>query len=224
MCGRYALYADSARIAAFTGLVSRLHGDFRPRFNIAPGTPIIAVQERLGARSIETYIWGMNLGSAENASKIRPINIRSETIDKKFARHLRSHRCLIPCNGFYEPDKSATPHRQYYFCRSDDGLLAMAGIYNIIPLDQGIEVTCAIATVPANSTVALIHHDRMPALLPRKLFDSWLDPNYTDSSISNVLKPCPDDLLNVHEVNAKLLNNRVGSDLIDTAENIEPLA
>jgi putative SOS response-associated peptidase YedK len=226
MCGRYALYANTERIAEFTGLVSRLNGDFRPRYNVAPGTPIVAIQERLGAglRSLETYIWGIKLYSDTNSSRIRPINARAETIDKKFTHHLRHHRCLIPCNGFFEPDKSSpTPHRQYYFSRGDNGLLAMAGIYNAIPTDHGLDVSCAIITVPANGTVSAINHDRMPALLPRKVFAAWLDPNYTDTAIRKLLKSCPDDLLGVHEVDAGLLNKRCGKELIDNQKIIEPM-
>jgi putative SOS response-associated peptidase YedK len=99
----------------------------------------------------------------------------------------------------------------------------MAGIYNAIPTDLGLDVTCAIITVPANYTVRKINHDRMPALLSRKVIDAWLDPEYTDAAICRLLKPCPAGLLNVHEVDARLLNKRSGKDLVDTVDNIEPL-
>ena len=60
--------------------------------------------------------------------------------------------------------------------------------------------TATVVTTSANSTMAAIH-DRMPVILPRSVWDEWLDPRMQDlERLSTLLVPAPDDLLTMHSV------------------------
>ena len=75
--------------------------------------------------------------------------------------------------------------------------------------------TMAILTVPANATVAPFH-DRMPLIIPQDAFDRWLDCRSGEAtSITDLMAPAPDDLLEVVEVNPALNRpGREGPDLL----------
>jgi putative SOS response-associated peptidase YedK len=52
-------------------------------------------------------------------------------------------------------------------------------------------------------------HDRMPVVLPRAMWDTWLDPtNQRIDVLSRLLVPAPDDLLEMHEVSTEVNNVR----------------
>ena len=87
--------------------------------------------------------------------------------------------------------------------------MAMAGIFEHWLGADGSELeTMAILTVAANKAMSAIH-DRMPVILPPKHFDLWLDcrPG-TAVEVVDVLRPAPDDMLEIHEVSRKLNNPR----------------
>ena len=66
----------------------------------------------------------------------------------------------------------------------------------------------SLITTEANTVVGAIH-DRMPAVLPREHFGSWLDCR-SGSSVAAVpmLSPAPDDVLEVLEVSRAVNNVR----------------
>ena len=63
-------------------------------------------------------------------------------------------------------------------------------------------------------------HDRMPVILPRAMWDLWLDPaNQNIEVLGNLLVPAPDDLLTMHEVSTEVNNVRnKGASLIEPVE------
>ena len=66
----------------------------------------------------------------------------------------------------------------------------------------------AILTVAANGLVGTIH-DRMPAILPGEAFDRWLDcTSGTAVGVLDLLRPAPEDLLEVLEVGTRVNDPR----------------
>ncbi|WP_395640073.1 SOS response-associated peptidase family protein, partial [Pseudolysinimonas sp.] len=88
---------------------------------------------------------------------------------------LKSRRGLVPATEYYEKG-----HRFGF----GGGLFAFAGLWNVTktpdPQTGADEwmVSYTIVTQPASPHIAGIH-DRMPLILPRELYDDWLDPTRT---------------------------------------------
>jgi putative SOS response-associated peptidase YedK len=110
-------------------------------------------------------------------AKFPAINARVEGLvgSGAWSGPLKSRRGLVPATEYYEKG-----HR---FALPDEpnGLFAFAGLWNVTKApdpETGEEqwmVSYTIVTQPAAPHIASIH-DRMPLILPRDLYDEWLDP------------------------------------------------
>jgi putative SOS response-associated peptidase YedK len=60
-------------------------------------------------------------------------------------------------------------------------------------------------------------HDRMPVILPRSAWATWLDPQNEDiETLSGLLIPAPDTLLDLHPVSTEVNNVRnKGAELVE---------
>jgi putative SOS response-associated peptidase YedK len=120
------------------------------------------------------------------------INARSETASTKpaFRDALKSRRCLIPADGFYEWKRDGKNKQPYCFEVNDGELFAFAGLWDRWKDPSGNWIkTCSILTTTPNAVTAAVH-DRMPVILDPDGYDLWLDPGMTSLSVvSELLKP-----------------------------------
>ncbi|RPH66210.1 MAG: SOS response-associated peptidase [Burkholderiales bacterium] len=206
MCGRYVLYGPGEALIEGFSLIDLT--PFVPRYNIAPASAVLVVRDEPGrGRVAEQMRWGLIPHWAREPSiGTRLINARGETVADKpaFRQALRRSRCLIPANGFYEwqaPAAGAATRKQpFYIHASDNGLLAMAGLYDRWEGPGGAIATCCIVTTAANATMAPIH-DRMPVLVDGAAQSAWLDARVSDvAALAPLLRPCPESWLATHPV------------------------
>jgi len=147
------------------------------------------------------------------------INARGESVLEKpaFRAAMRRRRCLVPADGFYEWPQHGGAKRPHYIRRRSGGPMAFAGLWEIWTGPNGEEMeTAAIVTIGANAALTPFH-DRMPVILAPEDFDAWLDPNIDGPKAMTLIRPAPDDLLEVYPVSAAV--NRVAN---DTPELIAP--
>ncbi len=187
MCGRYALYGPPPRIQEQFGIEGGL--DFGPRYNIAPTTRVLIIRAGPGGRrAANFYRWGLIPGWAKDpgiGAKLN--NARGETVAEKpaFRSAFKRWRCLIPANGFYEwraVQEAGRTIKQPFYIRStaEDELFAFAGLTEMWKSPEGEEIhTCCIITTEANAVMAPIH-ERMPVILPRAHYATWLDSSNTN--------------------------------------------
>ena len=103
MCGRFSL--DATLEDLYIALKIRARFNLQPRYNIAPGQPVLALRnhpERV-ARELAHFRWGLIPSWMKEAPKtVTMINARVETIGQKpsFRGAYRRSRCLIPATGF----------------------------------------------------------------------------------------------------------------------------
>ena len=153
------------------------------------------------------------------------INARSETVAEKpaFKGVFKKHRLIIPMDGFYEwaPGIEGGPvtkagklaRRPHYVHRVDGEPLAVAGIWSAWrDKEEGPDApwlhTASVLTTAANTTMEPVH-DRMPVILPKAMWETWLDPlNQNTGMLSGLLVPARDDLLTMHEVSTDVNNVR----------------
>lgn len=216
MCGRYAIYGPVSR-----GSRDRLEFlgreiAFGPRYNAAPAQPL-PVYRVHPARGPELVLlrWGLvPYWAKEPAIGARLINARAESLAAKpaFRAPFRRRRCLVPMAGFYEW-RSAGGRRLPYFVRlAESPLFAAAGLYERWEGGEGeapIE-SYTIITVAANERIRPIH-ERMPAILPEREYEAWLDPrNENPAALGALLRPYPAAETLVHPVSRRV--NDVSND------------
>jgi putative SOS response-associated peptidase YedK len=202
MCARYTLLRFQELARTFDLLEEVL---MPPRYNIAPTQKVITIGAKSGGRGrgAVPMHWGFvpHWANSPNDGP-KPVNARSETVrtSAPFRDAFRSHRCIIPADGFYEWLTDGKKKRPHYITRTDGGLLAFAGIWDVWKTPGTAPLyTCAILTVPANA--ALRHlHDRMPAILTSEQLSTWLDASTPTESAHQLLATAPNDLLQLREV------------------------
>ena len=180
----FAVIDDKVQTAALAGWLEEFRDEpVKPtgvhRRNLNP-----IVRERVSAsqdgegehlRSVDLAWW--KLWVRGEPAKFPAINARVEGLvgSGAWSGPLKSRRGLVPATEYYEKG-----HR---FALPDEpkGLFAFAGLWNVntaLDPETGEEqwmVSYAIVTQPASPHIASIH-DRMPLIVPRELYDEWLDP------------------------------------------------
>ncbi|HSH62225.1 MAG TPA: SOS response-associated peptidase [Acidimicrobiales bacterium] len=185
MCGRVVSSLPRNFLAEHFSAEEVASPELPPSYNTAPGAMLYVVAEGRAGRRVGTMRWGLVPPWADSPERgPRPINAAAETLLSKqaFAEAMRSgRRCLVPVSGFFEFKSSPEGKQPYLLTRPDGFPLAMAGLWSRWSLDGGeTVVTFTIVTTAANEDVAPLH-DRMPALLTRENWDSWLDRRAQDA-------------------------------------------
>ncbi len=218
MCGRFGLVNPKA--LAERGLLDAMRLDevgdeaparLEPRYNVAPSSDLlVALTRRVDGqarRRLTVARWGLVPAWAKDP-KIggRLCNARSEGVAATPSFRTawkRGHRCLVPADVFYEwrttgaeePAKGKRPPREpWAFAMADGAPFALAGIWESWrdPSDPDAPplVSCALLTTAANALMTPIH-DRMPVIVPRALFDDWLDRDAPLDRAEALLEPLP---------------------------------
>lgn len=192
MCGRFV----SARkrlelLEEFAVERDRVAEDRNPDYNVAPTKRINAVlarrddEEQTPKRELRLVRWGLVPAWAKSTSGgARMINARAETVAVKpaFRSAFTRRRCIIPADGYYEWQAAGKVKQPYYIYRTDGGILAFAGIYELwrdesVPADHenAWYWSAAIITTDATDEIGKIH-DRTPMVVPPASWNDWLDP------------------------------------------------
>jgi len=200
--------------------VEEITEDLAPSFNIAP-THDVAVILNDGVLRLDAMRWGLVPSWATDPSiGSRLINARAETLTKRsaFKDALKSRRCLVIADGFFEWQKLNGAKIPLYFYLTEDRPFGFAGLYDIWSPPLGAPlITCTIITTEPNELVRPIH-DRMPAILPKGAESLWLDPELNDQTrLMDVLQPYP-----AAEMDAYTVSSLVNSVKNDSPECIEP--
>jgi putative SOS response-associated peptidase YedK len=223
MCGRY-VTKQEAEIERLWNLGRSGANPLGPLYNAAPtqSLPVYRVHHERGAELVRLR-WGLIPSWAKEASiGARMINARGETVAEKpaFRTAFRRRRCLVPMMGFYEWQKAGARKVPHYVHLLNTELFGVAGLYEYWPGGDGadpIESYTIITTEP-NELVSRLY-DRMPAILPERSYDTWLDPkNEKSDALQELLKPYP-----AEEMRAFPVSTRVNNVKNDGPELIEPV-
>ena len=183
MCGRFALVAPPA------GLVARFSLDacvnFEPRYNIAPTAQVPVIrQSPEGKRVADLLRWGLIPHWARDQAIGNKLNnARAESVAEKpsFRSAYKQRRCLIPANGYYEWQEVAGAIKQpWYIHLKGEDLMAIGGLWESWTHPDGeiLRTFCVITTSP-NEVMRPIH-DRMPVIIGKEYWATWLDPKVGD--------------------------------------------
>jgi putative SOS response-associated peptidase YedK len=226
MCGRYRLSRRKQLVEEYFD-VSSDTDDWNPRYNVAPTQPVPVIRQnpKEPIRELSLMRWGLIPSWAKDTSgAARMINARSETAQTlpAFRDALKSRRCLIPADGFYEWKRDGKTKQPFCFEVGDGGLFAFAGLWERWrdPSGQWVK-SCSILTTTPNAVTSAIH-DRMPVILDPDSYDLWLDPGMTDVQVvSELLKPYDARLMRSYPVSARV--NTVRNDDQECSQPVESM-
>ena len=222
MCGRFILTSPGRVLAAQFEL--QHEPELTPRYNIAPTqmVPVVRFDQETTVKQFEMLKWGLVPFWAKDASiGPRLINARCETLGQKpaYRAAFKSRRCLIPTNGFYEWMKEKEKKQPYLIRLADESLFAFAGLWEHWKGPDGSTIeSCTVITTEANDLLRPIH-DRMPVIITRKDYDSWLNPDISgQETFQSLMLPYPS-----HEMVFFPVNPKVNKATYDNPDCIEPV-
>lgn len=198
MCGRYTQThsgADLADTFQLTTVPAPL-----PRYNIAPSQPVSAI---IAGREYRVFQWGLVPSWAKDYKiGYKLINARSETVAEKpsFRAAFKRRRCLIPADGFYEWQRTASNKKKqpFYIHLIKSPIFAFAGLWEQWEGGDGSYLeTCTILTTAPNELMEPIHN-RMPVIIPQPDYDRWLTAS--PSQVHELMQPYSADAMAAYPV------------------------
>ena len=180
--------------------------------------PLLPVATNLQPKVIQPVEWGLipSWIKDEKAAKeisLKTLNAKSETIFSlpSFRDSIVKRRCLIFVNGFFEWEHQGKEILPYFIYMKEHKPCAFGGIWSQWTNKETAELhtTCSIITTPANELMAKIHNKkkRMPLIMPRDKWDTWLSNDSTKETIEQDMQILPDGQLEAHRI-SKLITSR----------------
>jgi putative SOS response-associated peptidase YedK len=224
MSSRYALYEIDKLRDRFT-LASGVPKGVKPHYNISPTQSVPVVVSRDGKNEMELMKWGLISKGAVNANSVfryKTFTTRSESIFSKptWRTAVRTSRCLIPANGFYEWKKTTDSKQPFYIKPLDQSLFAFAGISSSWTDPEGNEwATCSIITIDSDAEDDMTP-SRLPIIIRPNDEADWLNPEITDVGVLyRFMTPYRNDQLDIIKV-----GDGINSTKIDTPQLIQKVA
>lgn len=216
MCGRYRLTRRrQLEIENYYGVEDVNDLDIWERqFNIPPTEMAPIVLENKGRRRLTAGFWSLMppwAETLEHANKVSTFNAKAETLTEKptFRNAFFKRRCIVPAEAFYEWVGPRGKKQPLNIARRDGKFLSMAGLFSYWKPtgSEGRPIpTFTVVTTAPNRWMARIHN-RMPVILQDDQLDGWLDSTTEAGTLSEFLKPCPEEFLDFYPVEPKLLNS-----------------
>jgi len=128
-----------------------------------------------------------------------------------FRDPMKSRRCLIPADGFYEWQRKGNTKQPFCFEVNDAELFVFAGLWDRWkdPCGQWVK-SCSILTTTPNAVTASVH-DRMPVILDPDCYELWLDPGMQNMRVvTDMLKPYDARMMRSYPVSSRV--NHVAND------------
>lgn len=210
MCGRFSQTKKKQDIKKRFNL-ERVPDNLPELYNIAPqqNAPVI-----LNAFPSELALARFGLvpsWSKEEKPAYSMINARAETIMEKqtYKRLIKSKRCLVISDGFYEWQKKVDKKIPYRIFLKNEDPFAFAGIWDSWGEGENQFYSFSIITTSPNKLVAAIH-DRMPVILDPEDESGWLQDSTPIDHILSMLRSYPAEKMDAYPVST-LVNSPVNN-------------
>jgi putative SOS response-associated peptidase YedK len=192
MCNLYTVRKSAAEIAAHFGVSDPMQSNAPEE--IYPGYPGNVVREEGGQRVMQSMVWGFPFRpqGMKPTSKPKAVNNCADIRGRMWIGLARKPqwRCLIPLTHFAEAEGPPKGKTRTWFSVKGEPIFAWAGLWRVSdewgPVYSGVMTDCNEAIRPI--------HDRMPVLLHRDEYDTWLNGTF-DDALAFQLRCFPDELI-----------------------------
>jgi putative SOS response-associated peptidase YedK len=216
MADRYTLF-EIDKLRDRFHLINGVPAGVKKNYNISPTQLGSVIVNRDGVNVLEQMKWGFIPATAKDTNSVfryKTFLAKSEDVFSKpsWQGAIRTSRCLIPANGFYEWQQTTDGKLPFYVRPKDQDLFSFAGIYSSWTDPAGVTWgTYAIVTT---------QYDRYPKKpLQRAIILSpadeaqWLDPTISDvSTLYGIMRPSSDDMLQIHQVSPDVKNVKANNE------------
>jgi putative SOS response-associated peptidase YedK len=191
VCNRLNQWVSSEQLQEYFDTVRA--ADYEERYNVSPADPVVYIAAAADGREVRIGEFGFLPTWSETG---RVFNTRSEECFEKpmWREVILKQRCLVPAPGYFEYQETGGKRKQRWHVWPRSGeLMGLAGVFN----DRG-EVS--VLTIQPNAEQSAVK-DRMPVILPREAWASYLDPaNQHRETIAPWFQTAPDGSLNLAAV------------------------
>jgi putative SOS response-associated peptidase YedK len=189
MCNLYAARVSADEAAAHFGVSAPISLEFSDE--VRPGASGLIMREGRSGRVLQSLRWGFPYPQQlqpNRPSQAKPVNLVANLTSpmwKKIVSDPR-YRCIIPLTAFAEPEGMRGSKTRTWFSIPEEPILGWAGFCRNT-LEEG--PVYAGMTCESTPQVAPLN-PRMPVLLRREEYDSWLHGSVQDV-IAFQLRECP---------------------------------
>lgn len=220
MCGRFVQIIDIDVFIKRFGVSQPAGNVLSSNYNVAPGDLAYVITNDK-PNELQAFNFGLTPSWAKKPMYL--INARAEGDNNPendinysgkagiaskpaFRTAIRSQRCLVIANAFYEGPAKEKLSKPYLIRRHDEDVFAFAGIWDTWVNDKTGEVSnsFSVITTVANSATLKIGHHRSPVILNKKDEKLWLDMDLPIEHVLELLKPFPGDLLKTEAVSIQV--------------------
>ena len=216
MCGRYVIVTEIKKIEKKFNVAAFDPSLYRPNYNVSHGNmaPIITQED---PRTLTFSQFGFTPHWAKK--QYYQINARSEGDKNKendpnykgrkgifdkpmFRKSIRSKRCLVIADCFFEGPKKERLSKPYLVYLKDNRPFTFAGIEDEwVDISTGEVVSSfAIITGPPNPLMDQIGHHRSPVIISEEDRGIWLNQDADVGTIGSLMEPYPAELMNAYPV------------------------
>lgn len=146
------------------------------RYNIAVRKPAAVVFDRGAGIAVEDFDWGL----VPRWSPLPETHYTTVTArlarapgSRIFRRPWESRRCVVPLNGYYKWDRSASPPRPYFIQAQDGNVLFAAGLWDHWEKDEPHVHSFAVLT-HANRAIPPPLVPDGPVFMPAASIARWI--------------------------------------------------
>ena len=229
MCGRYGRFSRKDRIEQVLGFAIEGGDDLGARYNICPGLPDWVIKQPVASvPRFELLEWGLLPSWAKSRTATRrPINARAETVAERpmFRDLLRSRRCVVPADGYYEWRATSSGKVPFWFRLKSEEPFFLAGLWDSWHEAKSDAVTSYILMTTEPNEITAKVHDRMPVLLHARDVPLWLDAAVPRSDeIARLLRPYPAEEMEARPVSRRVSDPQSeGPELIEVDDSVREL-
>lgn len=214
MCGRFARRSTQEVLADWFGVELEDMPWFAPSYNVAPQStqPVVRLNADTGKPEFALMRWGLVPYWAKDPKiGYTTINARAEEVATKplFRDALKSRRCLVPADAFYEWQKlGAKTKKPFAFGLRSGEPYAFAALWERWKPKEGEPLeTFTILTTDPNELAEPVH-DRMPVILEPQDYARWMEPGDPTRLPVDLLRPLPAEKMRSWPVNEQVGNAR----------------
>ncbi|WP_350260797.1 SOS response-associated peptidase family protein [Pantoea sp. BJ2] len=223
MCGRFAQYSSRNDYFESLGLkADEIQYDLEPiwRFNVAPGTKVLLLNEREEELHLDPVYWGYG---PEWWNKQPLINARGETAATgRMFKPLWNHgRAIVPADGWYEWKKDGSKKQPYFIYRKKKTPLFFAAIGKAPYGKDHDKAGFVIVTSSSNKGMVDIH-DRRPLVLTADAVREWMSEETTPERAQEIANDAavPEKDFTWHPVSKKVGNiHNQGDELVEEIDD-----